>query len=526
LYNSLVVSERILKDQKIIVSKKAKAIIEYIDQKINISEADGISELTLDFFDETLDADLAKIHDKWQAKDIQLKNIKNKLEVELDAIGKLRINEKMESYTLTGPKSLSETAKKKKIAIQIKASVIQIVDEEWMEVSKNCLHYRHVFLSKAQDVWNKFQLDFINIFGDQIIEISSQIAELDVLSNFAFISKERNYTRPKFINTDHALINLKNLRHPVLELSDKLTEGFVSNSISLGESNKTLVIYGANSAGKSTILKSVALNIILAQMGCFIAADKDSELSVFDAILTRMASFDSITDGLSTFTLEMFELQSALKFKAKKSIFFFDEIGRGTSVEDGEAIAYGTLAYLEDEKNKAITLFSTHYHSLVPELSKLKSIAIKNVSCFTNAKGELIFARKLEDGPGNGSYGIEVAKNCGIPDEIIRIANRYNKSHFKLKTSRYDNALSSSLCEYCKKNPFQQTHHIIEQKQGKVKDIVIDGQAKGIHDKSNLVMLCATCHEKVTRGEITIIKKNKLASGGFSLEVVVNKVKT
>jgi DNA mismatch repair protein MutS len=524
LYNSLKTSKKVLDEQGFNEkSKVCSSILSYIDNNINIQEADGLSEFTIDFFNKDLDQELTVIHDNWQNEDLKLNKIKDRIEKKLNAVGKLRMNENKESFTLTGPKGLAEIAKTKKVSIHIKASDIQITDEEWITVSKICLHYRHSFLAKAQDVWEKFQTNFINLFGDQIFDVSNQIAELDVLSNFAYISKERNYTRPIFVNSDNAYIKFKNLRHPVVELSNRLTEGFIANDVELGTDKKTLVIYGANSAGKSTILKSVALNILLAQMGCYISAENGSELIVFDAILTRMASFDSITDGLSTFTLEMFELQSALKYRNKKSIFLFDEIGRGTSVEDGEAIAYGTLVYLDDEQNKAITLFATHYHSLYEEISKLKSVDIKNVSCFTDSKENLVFSRKLEDGPGQGSYGVEVAKSCGIPSEIIRVASRYNQNHFRLKTSRYNKALSSSFCELCKERPFQQTHHIVEQKQGKVKEIELDGQIKDINDKSNLVMLCASCHELITRNEIKIIRKIKTSDNSYFLEVVKNK---
>lgn len=520
LYNSLETSKKVLQGQNLLdKAKVAESIIDYINSKINISEADGLSEFTLDFFCADLDTDLTDIHDKWKKQDIELMKLKDGFEKILGVENKLRVNEKLESFTLTGPKGLAELAKKKGIATQVKASDFQIIDENWIEKSKLCLHYRHRFLAKSQLVWEEFQSQFVQNFGDQIIDISNQIADLDVLSNFAFISKERNYSKPKLINSESAFVSFKNLRHPVVELSDKLTEGFVSNDIELGKGKKTLVVYGANSAGKSTILKSLALNVILAQIGCYVAANEGSELSVFDAILTRMASFDSLSDGLSTFTLEMFELQSALKFRDKKSLFLFDEIGRGTSVEDGEAIAYGTLVYLDNSVNKAITLFATHYHSLVDDIQKLESVSLQNVSCHTDEKGDLVFERKLKAGPGNGSYGVEVAKSCGLPGEIIRVAKRYNQNHFKLKSSRYNKALEGTVCELCKENPFQQTHHIVEQKQGKIKKILKNNEIKNINDKSNLVMLCATCHEMITRGEIEITRKIRTSGNCFFLEV-------
>lgn len=515
LYNSLIISENVLRTQGyFILAQKTKDICDYIIHTINIKRAENVSEITIDFFNnKTIDTELYNIYHKWKQEEIELDKLKSKFEELLNAKGKLRINEKLESFTLTGPKGLADKAKIQQIKINLKTSEIQIVDDDWINVSKSCLYYRHLFLAKADDVWKKFQYDFIEKFGNNIFEISDKISELDVLSNFALISKERNYVRPNFVEKESSFINFKKLRHPVIELSKKLTEGFVSNDVKLGENEKTLVIYGANSAGKSTILKSVAINIILAQIGCPIAASSGSELTVFESIQTRMASFDLLTEGLSTFTLEMYELQNALKYRKKKSIFCFDEIGRGSSVEDGEAIAYGTIAYLGEKNNKAITLFATHYHSLVEEITKLDSVRIAHVSCHTNPNGELVFSRKLEDGPGDGSYGIEVAKSCHLPEELIRIASRYSQKHFKIKESKYNKTLTATACELCKKNPFQQTHHIVEQKQGKIKEFNSNGEIKKIDDKSNLIMLCATCHELITRGEIIITGKVKTSKG-------------
>ena len=519
LANSLKLSKEILFKMKVEDEfTAASEIYDFISTRINLEEADGISELTKEFFQQYLTPEVDAVHASWKKAELKLSKYKAELEKKINCEGKLRIVEKLETFHLTGPKSLTLSAKAASVEIQVKASEIQIIEEEWLDIAKACLALRHQFLAESVALWEKFQLEFISKFGDKVVSISDKIAELDILSCFGSISQARGYSRPKFIETDSAFLNLKAMRHPVVELSPRLSEGFIANDIRLGDENKTFVIYGANSAGKSTILKSVALNIIMAQIGCFIAAAPGSELSVFDNILTRMSSFDSLTDGLSTFTLEMSELQQALRYKDAKSIFLFDEIGRGTSVEDGEAIAFGTLLYLHDQSKNSVTLFATHYHSLVPEISKIKTLTIKSVSCYTDKNGNLVFPRKLEDGAGHGSYGVEVAKSCGLPAEIIRAASRYSQKHFKLKKSRYNSKVQETTCEYCKQNPAQQTHHIVEQLQGKTKSFSAGGQEKSINDPSNLVMLCATCHERITRGEFKIFRKVKNAAGEYYLE--------
>lgn len=519
LANSLKISKDILFQLKVEEEfAVATEIHDFITKNIDLAAADGISELNKEFFKSYLTEEVEGIFHNWKKAEAKLAKYKSSLEKKMDCEGKLRIIEKLETFNLTGPKSLSLSAKEAKIEIQIKASEIQVIEEEWLDMAKHCLAFRHQFLAEATALWEAYQLDFISKYGDKVVAISDKIAELDILSCFGYISKERGYSRPKFIDSDSAFVNFKSIRHPVVELSPRLTEGFIANDVTLGKDKKTFVIYGANSAGKSTILKSVALNIIMAQIGCFISSAPGSELSVFNNILTRMSSFDSLTDGLSTFTVEMSELQQALRYKDDKSIFLFDEIGRGTSVEDGEAIAFGTLLYLHDQSKNSVTLFATHYHSLVPEISKIESLAIKSVSCYTDKNGNLVFPRKLEEGAGQGSYGVEVAKSCGIPMEIIRAASRYSQKHFKVKKSRYNSKVEETTCEYCQQNPAQQTHHIVEQLQGKTKSFTVGSQVKDINDPTNLVMLCATCHERITRGEFKIIRKVKGSNGKYYLE--------
>lgn len=511
-YQSLSISEEILKEENEDIAKLVKVIKKHISKNIDVPKAQTYTDSQdYNFLLGDLQKNTSEAYDQWKNAEDELLNYKEKLEEKLST-EKLRLVEKSESFFLIGPKGLANKAKDASIAVQVKANDVQITDSKWTELSLNCFGLKQKYRMQAEKEWLKFQQMIINTWGSEIIEISDKIAKIDVLSNFAKIAKERGYVRPELLESSTAIINFKNVRHPVVELSTKLQESFVPNDVFLGNDKKTLVIYGANSAGKSTILKSVALNILMAQVGSFIAAQEGSQMTTFDAILTRMTSFDSLTEGLSTFTMEMTELQLALQYSEQKAIFLFDEIGRGTSVEDGEAIAYATLMFLESEVNNCVTLFATHYHSLYSEIKNQSKIDIKNVHCYTDEKGRLVFSRKLTDGPGEGSYGLEVAKSCGLPEELLRMASRYSQKFAPLKQSRYNAKVEGTICPICEQNPVQQTHHIHEQKQGTIKEFTVEGMKKNINTQSNLLMICATCHEKITRGTITVNKRKALGT--------------
>lgn len=509
-YESLRIIFDIFKKEKQSLSAEAKEIIKFLEMNIVFSKLDGIQLKEFEFFSGDL---FEKVKEQFlnlnEAK-TQAYALKQKYESIVSAktgVAKhyFRLEKKRDSYKLTGAKGLYSN--NDQISMVKKTTTIEVNTTEWKTTSDKWLFREMKYLQDSQIAWQEFQADLMDKFGDKINKIAHAISEIDVLVNFAKISMERDYSRPKLIEDSHAFFNFKTLRHPIVELSGVLREDFIPNDVELNGAKDIMCIYGANSAGKSTILKSVALNIIMAQVGCFVAAAPGSALTPFEAILTRMTTFDSLSEGLSTFTMEMKELQIALKFNKKKALFLLDEIGRGTSVEDGEAIAFATLEYLSQSKNNSVAFFATHYHNLAPNISKYSNILVKNMDCWLDEKMKLVFSRKLKDGPGTGSYGIDVAASCGLPIELIRVARNYNKKYAPIKKSRYNSKVEGILCPVCEENPVQETHHIIDQKQGKVKEVEIRGVKRHVHHKENLIMICASCHHKITQGEIKLIKE-------------------
>ncbi|MBP7231144.1 MAG: DNA mismatch repair protein MutS [Syntrophaceae bacterium] len=242
------------------------------------------------------------------------------------------------------------------------------------------------------------------------------LAELDALCSLAQIAEKNAYICPEIAEDD--LMEIRDGRHPVVEMALK-KEGFVPNDTLLDlQSNRMLVITGPNMAGKSTYIRQVALIVLLAQMGSFVPASY-ARIGVVDKIFTRIGASDSLGKGQSTFMVEMMETAQILKDATSRSLVILDEVGRGTSTFDGLSIAWAVAEYLHDFGGQGMrTLFATHYHQLT-DLAMSKE-GVKNYNIAVREWGEkIIFLRKIMAGGTNRSYGIEVARIAGVPEEII-----------------------------------------------------------------------------------------------------------
>ncbi|MBN7574065.1 MULTISPECIES: DNA mismatch repair protein MutS [Clostridium] len=245
------------------------------------------------------------------------------------------------------------------------------------------------------------------------------ISNLDGISTLALIALENDYVKPK-INED-GIIEIVDGRHPVVEKVIGRGE-FVSNNTTLNQSDKELLlITGPNMAGKSTYMRQVALITLMAQIGSFVPA-ASANISICDKIFTRIGASDDLAGGKSTFMVEMWEVSNILKNATSKSLVLLDEVGRGTSTYDGLSIAWSVIEYITGNENlRCKTLFATHYHELV----KLEGVlpGVKNYSvAVKKMKDSVIFLRKIVEGGADESYGIEVAKLAGLPDDVINRA--------------------------------------------------------------------------------------------------------
>jgi DNA mismatch repair protein MutS len=278
----------------------------------------------------------------------------------------------------------------------------------------------------AEDRRAKLEYDLFCLIREKVVKnnelifkVARFIARLDCLFNLALLADQNDYYRPSF--NHEGIIEIKNGRHPVIE---KVLSGerFVPNDIRIDDqAAQVLIITGPNMAGKSTVLRQTALTVIMAQMGSYVPAESAC-LNVTDRIFTRVGALDNLASGQSTFLVEMQETANILNNATPQSLVIMDEIGRGTSTFDGLSIAWAVAAYLHDLSAKGVkTLFATHYHELC-ELARLKP-RVKNYNIAVREwNDEIIFLRKLVEGGTNRSYGIQVARLAGIPEEVITLA--------------------------------------------------------------------------------------------------------
>ncbi len=247
------------------------------------------------------------------------------------------------------------------------------------------------------------------------------IARADCLLSFAHVAQQNNYIRPEVNNSD--VIDIKNGRHPVIERQLPPDQPFIANDVYLDNNTQQIIIItGPNMAGKSALLRQTALITLMAQIGCFVPADA-AKIGLVDKIFTRVGASDNISQGESTFMVEMNEAANILNNLSDRSLVLFDELGRGTSTYDGISIAWAIVEYIhEHPKIHAKTLFATHYHELNEMEKSFKRIKNYNVSV-KEIDNKVIFLRKLTPGGSEHSFGIHVARMAGMPQSITKRAD-------------------------------------------------------------------------------------------------------
>ena len=252
---------------------------------------------------------------------------------------------------------------------------------------------------------------------EKLRQTAAAIAELDVLQSFAYIAIKYKYERPGVDSGN--VINISEGRHPVVERLSGSEKFMANDCLTDSGANRILIITGPNMAGKSTYMRQVALIVLMAQTGSFVPAG-ETRIGIVDRIFTRIGASDIITKGQSTFMVEMIETANILNNATERSLILLDEVGRGTSTFDGISIAWAVVEYIAQEV-KARTLFATHYHELT-ELSLVLD-GIRNLNVAVKEWGdEIIFLRRIEEGGADKSYGIQVARLAGLPDETIKRA--------------------------------------------------------------------------------------------------------
>lgn len=340
--------------------------------------------------------------------------------------------------------------------IEVSKGNLNLITEDMGYIRKqtltNCERFITPLLKEKEDLILSAEEKIINLEYELFIEIRDKIkkyipklqkiaktiSEIDVLQSFALVSERYNYTRPT-MTLDHSL-KLIDSRHPVVE---RVIKGeYVPNDIIMDNGTYTLLITGPNMAGKSTYMRQLGIIVIMAQIGCFVPA-KEAKMPVFDKIFTRIGASDDLVSGESTFMVEMIEATTALKNATKSSLILFDELGRGTATYDGMSLAQAILEYVNN-KIGCKTLFSTHYHELTKLEKELKHLKNKHVSASEDGEN-IVFLHKVKDGSVDKSYGINVAKLAGLPDEVLRRSSEILAAYENNDLSKKEISIQTSL---------------------------------------------------------------------------------
>ena len=320
--------------------------------------------------------------------------------------------------------------------IEISKGNIPNLKEEWNYVRKQTLTNAERFITAelkekedailhAEERASRLEMELfcelINRLKEHVLplqKLAQVIAEADALYSLAIVSEKPGFVRPVF--HQDRIIEIINGRHPIIEEIDKNSK-YIPNSLLMKKDCNIQIITGPNMGGKSTYMRQVVLTIIMAQIGCYVPAEKAS-LPLFDKVFTRIGASDDILSGQSTFMVEMIEANHALKNATERSFILFDEIGRGTSTYDGMALAQAMLEYIATCIG-AKTLFSTHYHELTSLEDSIESI--KNVHVEVHEEDdEVTFLYKIKEGRADRSYGINVARLAKLPDSVLTRAKQ------------------------------------------------------------------------------------------------------
>lgn len=408
----------------------------------------------------------------------------------------------------------------------------KIFFDDLTKKSNSLIVLREKIMNMCKDGYVDMLTTFYKDYGYTFKKLVQFISIIDFIKSSAKTAKLNNYVKPTIVMDkndkplDNGYIKCKDLRHPIVERIKEDTE-YIPHNVELGKYNNNeldgMLIFGINSAGKSTTMKALGLSIIMAQTGMFVPAT-NFQYSPYDSLFARISSNDNIFKGLSSFALEMTELRAILKRTGPKTLVIGDEVCRGTEHISGNSIVAATIINLA--KTGSSFVFATHLHDIA-KMDRIKSL--KNVQAFhltvdyDEEKDVLIFDRLLKPGHGTEVYGITVAKYIihdtefmGLAQEIKNELTNQPNTLLPQKTSKYNTKLYIDKCHVCGiKNStggYFDTHHINHQKDCE-DGFVKDKPHIKMNSKYNLIPLCESCHHKVHHGELDIYKYIETSKG-------------
>mgnify|MGYP001433475162 CR=1 FL=1 len=350
-----------------------------------------------------------------------------------------------------------------------------------------------------------------NKYIDNLINLTK---ELDLLQNKCYLVKNYNFCKPIINYSDNSYFKAEKMRHCLIEQLNK-KETYVANDLELGTSQKGILLYGTNAVGKTSLIKSIGITIIMAQAGLFVPCSS-FEYFPYNYIFTRILGNDNIFKGLSTFAVEMSELRTILKFSNKNSLILGDELCSGT--ESSSALSIFTAGIEKLDNINCSYIFATHFHELInyTELTEMSNLKFYHMSVIYDEKTKLlIYDRILKKGIGENMYGLEVCKSLDLPQDFLNRAHelriKYSNDILILdqKVSKYNSEKIKNLCEICKLKKGTEVHHLSYQKSAK--NNYIDKEFS-LNHPANLINICEFCHQNIHKENLRL-KKVKTSNG-------------
>lgn len=407
--------------------------------------------------------------------------------------------------------------------VKLEFDLVTKYSQELVKLEENIKIIVHKFyLESIEQFYKKYSLCM-----QQIVQF---VGKIDVISNNGKVANIYKYCKPKLAEDDNkfSFIEANDLRHPIIERMDNGTE-YVPNDVTLGKDNQNgILLYGVNASGKSSLMKSVGLSLIMAQAGMYVPCSKFI-YEPYHNLFTRISNNDNIFKGQSTFSVEMSELRSILKRADSQSLILGDELCTGTEWISGQSIVAAGIIFLS-KKNTSF-IFATHMHQLneISEIKELENVKTYHLKVEYNYEQEkLIYNRKIESGVGSSIYGLEVCKAMDLEYDFLELANNIRHNYFESqtiintpKTSHYNSNLYIDVCKICNQTA-DDVHHIKFQS-----DADKDGMIGFYHKNKihNLVSLCKDCHNKIHKNLITVNGYIQ-TTNGLELDYVINDIST
>ena len=398
------------------------------------------------------------------------------------------------------------------------------------QISQLCKTISSIKISMKDTITNVFYnfVEKFSSFKHEIESIINFVTLIDVVYTKASIAIKYNYCRPTIRKANKSFVNATNLRHCLIEHLQN-SELYVSNDVAIGDGQTDgVLLYGTNAVGKTSLIRSVGVSIIMAQSGLFVPCS-EFVFSPYSYLFTRILGNDNIFKGLSTFAVEMSELRTILRLSNENSLVLGDELCSGTENTSAVSIFVAGIQKLHHVQSSFI--FATHLHEIVDyeEINSLQSVVLKHMTVvYDKERDTLVYDRKLKDGPGNSMYGLEVCKSLRLPDDFLEAAfNIRMKYHptensmLSMRTSHFNSNKIMNMCEKCGNNAGTEVHHLQHQRDSNENGIINNGQGMTFHKNNvaNLITLCEKCHNEFHSKKNTQHKKVKTTKGTIIKEI-------